>query len=138
MTTSYIAGKWTPKTLETLNYIEAENNKGIRPKPKDLESGTIRNWAYVLKNSGHLENGKGFLLTEKGKILLQELRENPPEGRRRKVLIGKKGRKKSVTTAISDTDTYNITIEGNKTYFEQDVSTQKALEIIKSLMESKK
>lgn len=86
----YKIGHWTKSTLDTLEFVEKKELEGIFPRAKDFSNRTMINWIYILKDGGYVNNGNGFHLSDSGKELLKELRENKGTLDRR----GRKSKKK--------------------------------------------
>jgi len=80
----YQPNHWTKSTKTTLEYINDLNLKGIRPKLKDLPTGTMQNWVYALKKEDYITNGNGLTVAEKGQQLLKQLQNTHFERRGRK------------------------------------------------------
>src|SRR5574341_548651 len=78
---AYQAGHWTAGTRRTLRYVDGMNKHGRNPRIPDLPSGTMRNWAYVLRKANYLsEDSMGVFLSDAGKQLMAELERTPPRG----------------------------------------------------------
>jgi hypothetical protein len=83
----YQLNKWTKSTLATLQFI-FDQNSANKKLTFNVLSGTMRNWAYLLKKGDYLtDTDEGIRLTETGKQLLTQIKHNPPErrGKRRKL-----------------------------------------------------
>ncbi|MFH1053846.1 MAG: hypothetical protein V1740_05520 [Candidatus Woesearchaeota archaeon] len=138
MAKSYQMGHWTKGTLSTLEFIENQNIQNIKPRAKDMPTGTLRNWAYVLKKGDYLKNGDGFVLTEKGKDLLRVLSRNPPRERRGKI---KKRIQQIVTKQKTDdekSDAYRLVLEGADMILDTKIPRDWAMEILSTIASRKK
>jgi len=82
---TYVEGNWTRKTSETLDFVNSKSSQNVMVTIAELP-GTYRNWVYVLKRSGHIIDDNGLKLTDKGLLLLADLKSKDlPSRQRRKV-----------------------------------------------------
>lgn len=100
---SYKEFEWTAKTRDVLRDIENKKNDFYNFK------STQRNWVYVLLKGGYLiRNGNLLDLTDKGKILLNNIRAI--RGR------ASSNRQVSKPCLIRVSGQYQITIQGDNFY----------------------
>lgn len=131
----YDVGSWTHSTLRTLVFIEEQNASGKKPRLKDILNGTFRNWIYALLKGNYVTYQEGFILTEKGKMLLKELKTNPPQDRRnmkrnneKRVLIKNQDHSKSFC---------EVTVRSEDMIFKTIITTNEAKDIIKAIQDIK-
>jgi len=139
MLSSYRAGNWTVSTQKILNYISEENKQDRHPKIKDVLSGTLRNWAYILIKSGYLTDVNALNLTPSGHELLIELTNNPPKKRsrhQRGISVGNYNPTSS-NVAKTVTPVYRVTIEGKARIFQADIEERLAIQLIDSILKKK-
>jgi len=72
----YKLGHWKKSTLRTLERVRQENDDFRRNlQASILKNGSMAKWLTILKEGEYLDNGDGYKLNDKGRQLLQELRE---------------------------------------------------------------
>lgn len=135
---AYKVGHWTNGTLRTLQEIQEKNAVGVKPKAKDLSSGTYRNWAYALKMGGFLTNGEGFVLTPEGEVLVAELQRHPPTEHRGIRQSELPAARRDVVSQAIDADAYRLTVEGRDIVMEAAITREQAMEVLSVISHLKK
>lgn len=132
----YTLGNWTKSTFEVLDYLKQQNENNIFPLSKDLPSGTYRNWISPLKKGEYIADETRLQLTDKGKDLLEQLKNKSPEERRGKRTPAQHSRINP--RELSEENMYKITIQGKLHVHESLVSEKEAFNIINILLKKRK
>ncbi len=137
MAKPYTLGHWTKATLLAFRYIHGENVNGRYPKIKDISSGTLKNWCYVLKRGGYLleRDDGGILISKTGVELYEQFQRNPPQEKR-----GKKRFKEPLNqeNKPDSPDVYHVVVQGKKLSVEMLLTEDEAMEIISFISSLKK
>lgn len=125
----YKYGEWKKSALLTLQRLKEENDKGQKPKASFFRNGSITAWLAIFKEHGEVINGDGYMISDKGITLLEQLKRESF-----KVARGPRNRDLSSYAAQANKDTaFNAGSELKESFYHIDLTGPNGLRITLNL-----